>query len=357
MKKWMYVTAALVGLALTGCNTMYGEQEPNPERGLPWESVPPESRGIRSEDLARMVEHVHRNNLAIDSIVIYKDGTVPFEMYFNQYDSATSHNLKSTSKGVISALVGIAIHEGFIESVETPVRSYFPELDSDDPRMDELTIRDLLTMSAGLRWNENDLNSMYTFFVSKRIAERVLGQPFDEEPGSSFTYNTGLTHLLSVIISRASGMSTIDFARRFLFEPLEIQNVQWSVDRDGVQIGGSELFLTPRAMTKFGVLYLQNGVYDEQQVIPAEWVRESTTTQIEGSFHGSRIEYGYLWWLDVGNGLFTYLDGEDVFLAMGVHGQRILVHRDLNAVVVITADQGDESQVDILIRDFILPAL
>jgi CubicO group peptidase (beta-lactamase class C family) len=304
-----------------------------------------------------MVEHIEDNNLAIHSVIMYRDGTIPFEIYFDPYNENVSHNLKSTSKGVISALVGIALREGYIESLDESVLSYFPEYETSDRAKSEITIRDLLTMSSGLKWNENDLNSMYTFFVSKRIVPRVLDLPVVSEPGSTFNYNTGLTHLLSAIIERASGMTTLEFAEEYLLGPLDIHNVQWEQDRNDVYIGGSELFMTPRAMTKFGVMYLQNGRYSGRQVVPAEWVRESTTTQIEGSFHGAQVRYGYLWWLEVGNPLFTYLDGEDAFLAMGVHGQRILVHPRLNTVVVITADQADESQCDILIRDFILPAL
>jgi len=304
-----------------------------------------------------MVKYIEKNNLVIDSIIIYKDGTIPFEKYFDPYNESFTHNLKSTSKGVISALVGIAVREGYIQNLDESVLSYFPEYKVSDPKISEITIRDLLTMSSGLKWNENGLNSMYTFFVSKRIVPRVLNLPVVTEPGSTFNYNTGLTHLLSAIISRASGMSTLAFAEEYLFEPLDIHNVQWDRDRNGVYIGGSELFMTPRAMTKFGVMYLQNGMYSGQQVVPAEWVRESTTMQIEGSFHGTQVQYGYLWWLDVENQLFTYLDDEDAFLAMGVHGQRIFIHPDLNMVVVITADQEDESQCDILIRDFILPSL
>ena len=152
-------------------------------------------------------------------------------------------------------------------------------------------------------------------------------------------------------------MSTLQFAREYLFGPLDIHNVQWDKDREGFHIGGSELFLTPRAMTKLGVLYLHDGAYSGRQVVPEEWVRESTVRQIEGTFHGARIRYGYLWWLDIGNRLFTYLDNEDTILAMGVHGQRIFIHPGLDTVVVITADQRDESQCDILIRDYILPAI
>lgn len=357
MKKSMVIIGLAFLVITTGCSSMSGEADPTDDSEWPWETVTPESQGIQSDNLTRMVNYIEENNLAIDSIIIYKNGTIPFETYFEPYSKDFTHNLKSTSKGVISALVGIAIREGYIESLDESVITYFPEYKFRDPRVSEITIRDLLTMSSGLKWNENGLNSMYTFFVSKRIVPRVLNLPVETEPGSTFNYNTGLTHLLSAIISRASGMSTLAFAEEYLFKPLDINNVQWDQDRNGVYIGGSELFMTPRAMTKFGVMYLQNGMYSGQQVVPAEWVRESTTTKIEGSFHGAQIQYGYLWWLYVGNPLFTYLDKEGAFLAMGVHGQRIFIHPELDMVVVITADQEDESQCDILIRDFILPAL
>jgi CubicO group peptidase (beta-lactamase class C family) len=216
---------ALVAAITTGCNTMYGQQEIGAEAALPWESVSPESQGIEPEDVTRMVEHIEQNDLSIDSVIIYKNGTIPVELYFDPYNKDVSHNMKSTSKGVISALVGIALQEGFIESLDERVLSYFPEYEADDEEELEITIRDLLTMSAGLQWNENDLNSMYTFFVSKRIAKRVLNQPLVDEPGSRFNYSTGLTHLLSVIISRATDMSTQQFAEEYLFEPLDIHNV------------------------------------------------------------------------------------------------------------------------------------
>lgn len=265
--------------------------------------------------------------------------------------------MKSTSKGIISALVGIALREGYIESLDQKILSFFPEYEADHQMKSDITIRDLLTMSSGLEWNENGFNSMYTFFVNKRIVPRILDLPIETEPGSSFNYNTGLTHLLSAIITKATEMTTFEFAREYLLEPLNIHNVQWDKDRNGIYIGGSELFITPRDMTKFGVMYMQHGVYSGQQVVPEDWVRKSTATQIEGSFHGTKIQYGYLWWRHIDNRLFSYLDNENAYLAMGSHGQRILIHPDLDTVVVITADQEDASQCDILIRDFILPAL
>lgn len=357
MKKWMYLAGLVFAVVTTGCGSMYGQDDPGTESDWPWEAASPQSQGIGSEDVDRMVEHIEANDLSVHSVIVYRDGTIPVEVYFDRYDPSTSHNMKSTSKGVISTLVGIALQEGFIESLDEPVLSYFPEYQPDDAGKLGITIRDLLTMSAGLKWSENDLNSMYTFFVSRRIAGRVLEAPLVDEPGSTFNYNTGLTHLLSVIVSRASGMSTLEFAQTYLFEPLGIRNVQWDKDRDGYHIGGSELYLTPRDMTKLGVLYMNGGTYAGRQVVSADWVRESTSTQMTGSFHGATVEYGYLWWLRIGNALFTYLDDEDAFLAMGVRGQRILVLPERDTVVVVTADQRDESQCDLLIRDYIVPAL
>jgi CubicO group peptidase (beta-lactamase class C family) len=359
-RKSTTIFALFVGLTaaiLTGCHSMYGIDDPGAPSQWPWEAVSPESQGIRSADIDRMVDHIEGSDLDVHSVIIYRDGTVPVELYFDPFEATTTHNMKSTSKGVISTLVGIALHEGFIESLDDSVLSYMPEYDDGDPGKDDITIRDLLTMSAGLKWDENNLNSMYTFFVSKRIAKRVLDQPLEDTPGTTFTYNTGLTHLLSVVISRASGMSTMEFAEAYLFGPLEIENVQWDTDRDGVHIGGSELFLTPRDMMKLGVLYLNGGVYDGMQVVPASWVEMATSTQITGSFHGASIEYGYLWWLGIGNPLFTYLDEDDAFMAMGVRGQRILVLPESDTVVLVTADQHDASQIDLLIRDYIRPAL
>lgn len=352
-----YIIGVMIAIILTGCKSMYGAQNSEPESGWLWKTVSPESQGFRSVELQRMVEHINSSNLAIHSVIIYRNGTIPFETYFEPYATDISHNLKSTSKGVISALIGIALHEGFIGSLDDSVLSYLPDFEVNDIRKTDITIRDLLTMSSGLQWDENDLNSMYTFFVSKRITGRVLKQPLVDEPGSRFNYNTGLTHLLSAIISEASGMSTLQFAEKYLFEPLDIRNVQWETDRDGYHVGGSELFLTPRAMTKFGVLYLQEGEYAGRQLIPKDWIRESTKIQIEGSLHGTPVQYGYLWWLGIDNPSFTYLDNETAFLAMGVHGQRIFISPELDAVIVITADEHDESQSDHLIRDFILTAI
>lgn len=350
-----------MGLMLTvifaSCDKMFEDLSPASQSEWPWENVTPESQDIASEDLEGMVKHIEDKKLAIHSVIIYKNGTIPFEEYFEPFNNEALHNLKSTSKGIISALTGIALEKGYINSIDESIFSYLSDYDVDTTGKSNISIRNLLTMTSGLEWVENNLNSMYTFFVNKRIVKRVLAQPLVNEPGTTFNYNTGLTHLLSAIISEASGMSTLEFAQEYLFKPLEIENIQWDTDREGYYIGGSELFLTPRAMTKFGAMYLNDGEYQGRQIVPEDWVIESTTTQIEGSSFGANIQYGFLWWLYIDNPLFTYLEDENRFLAMGARGQRIFIYPELDAVVVITADQRNESQSDILIRDFILPAL
>ena len=353
----MYIVGLTLGVIFSGCDKMIVEISPAAESEWPWEKVSPESQDIESEVLEQMVEHIENNKLAIHSVIIYKNGTIPYEEYFEPFNNEALHNLKSTSKGIISALTGIALEEGYINSIDESIFSYLSDYDVDTAGKSNITIRNLLTMTSGLEWEENNLNSMYTFFINKRIVKRVLDQSLVNEPGTTFNYNTGLTHLLSAIISEASGMSTLEFAQKYLFEPLEIENIQWDTDREGYYIGGSELFLTPRAMMKFGVMYLNDGEYQGRQIVPEDWVIESTTTQIEGSSFGANIQYGFLWWLYIDNPLFTYLEDENRFLAMGARGQRIIIFPALDAVVVITADQRDESQCDILIRDFILPAL
>lgn len=357
MKKRIYIVGLILAVIFTSCEKMIEDLSPDAESGWPWEKVTPESQDIASEDLDNMVEHIEDNKLAIHSVIIYKNGTIPFEEYFEPFTNEALHNLKSTSKGIISALTGIALEEGYINSLDEGIFTYLSDYDVDTTGKSNITIRNLLTMTSGLEWDENNLNSMYTFFVNKRIVKRVLDQSLVNEPGTTFNYNTGLTHLLSAIITEASGMSTLEFAQKYLFEPLEIENIQWDTDREGYYIGGSELFLTPRAMMKFGVMYLNDGEYQGRQIVPEDWVIESTTTQMEGSFFGANIEYGFLWWLYIDNPLFTYLEDENRFLAMGSRGQRIFIYPELDAVIVITSDQRDESQCDILIRDFILPAL
>jgi len=357
MKKYVYILALPFVMMLAGCDKMFEELDPPSESDWPWESVTPGSEDISSTELEQMEEYIESNNLSIHNIIIYKNGTIPYEAYFEPFDNQSLHNLKSTSKGVISALTGIALEEGYIQSLDEKIFTYLTGYDVDTTGKSGITIRHLLTMTSGLKWEENNLNSMYTFFVNKRIVKRVLDLPLVDDPGTKFNYNTGCTHLLSAIITEASGMSTLEFAQKYLFEPLEIENIQWDTDREGYYIGGSELFLTPRAMTKFGVMYLNGGAYMGRQIVPEDWVFESTTTQVEGTSFGADIQYGYLWWLDIGHSLFTYLDGEERFLAMGARGQRIFVYPERDAVVVITSEQRDESQCDILIRDYIMPAL
>lgn len=352
----VFVVGLTIAGLFTGCDKMIEELDPPAASDWPWESVSPESQGISSEDLGRIDAYIDSANVGIHSVILYKNGTIPYEEYFEPFNENALHNLKSTSKGVISALTGIALEEGYIEGLDEKIFNYLSDYNVDTTGKSDITIRHLLTMTSGLKWEENNFNSMYTFFVNKRIVKRVLDQPLVAEPGTEFNYNTGLTHLLSAIITEASGMSTLEFAQKYLFEPLGIEHIQWDTDREGYYIGGSELFLTPRAMMKFGVMYLNNGAYMGRQIVPEDWVFESTSTQIEGSSFGADIKYGYLWWLEIDHPLFTYLEDENRFLAMGVRGQRIFIYPELDAVVVITSDQRDESQCDILIRDFILPA-
>ena len=157
-RKWSAAAkaAVLIGVIIgfAGCENMYGKYDEASAEGFFWEGVSPESVGVNSELLDDMLGYIDENSLGIDSIIIYKDEAIPFETYFGQYGEYVSHNMKSTSKGVISALIGIALAEGFIGSLDEKVYDYFPEFEVNDPGKRDITLENLLTMTSGLEWQE-----------------------------------------------------------------------------------------------------------------------------------------------------------------------------------------------------------
>jgi len=237
-------------------------------------------------------------------------------------------NIKSASKSLISTLVGIAIDRGRIKGLREPVVTYFPELKSDrDPRKREITIEDLLTMRAGL---ESTSGPNYGRWVQSPDWIRfALTRPMVADPGSAMQYSTGSSHLLSAVITRATGMSTWQFANEQLARPLGFSLARWPQDPQGVYFGGNEMLLTPKQMIAVGELYLHRGVANGRQVVPASWVDTSCVPRTTSVFDGDR-QYGYGWWIQEFNG------GTPCF-AWGYGGQYIFVFRDLDLVVTATS--------------------
>jgi CubicO group peptidase (beta-lactamase class C family) len=304
-----------------------------------------------SETLAGMFDYIEREGVNVHGVLVVRHGYTVVEAYAPPYRPDVEHNTYSCGKSVTSALVGIAIEEGYIDGAGQEVLDFFPErtFANAGPRKAAMTLEHLLTMTAGLDWPESSVpysssrNILGQMLRSRDWVQFVLDRPMVAQPGTTFNYSTGVSHLLSAIIQQATGMSASSFARDHLFGPLGIPRVYWRSSPDGVTLGGGGIWMTPREMARFGQLYLQGGVWDGRQVIPADWVAASVARQVTA--HTTAPYYGYQWWVR-SNGSYA---------AHGYKGQRIFVMPDLDMVVVFTGDiQG--SAPSYLLSAYIVPA-
>ena len=262
------------------------------------------------------------------SLLVSWRGTLIAEHYARGVRATTLANVKSASKSIIAALVGIAIERRLIKSVREPIVSYFPELRSDpDRRKQAITVEDLLTMRSGL---ESTSGRNYGVWVkSGNWVRYALRQPIVSAPGTAMEYSTGSSHLLSAILTKVSGVSTWQFAQTALATPLGLRLARWPMDPQGIYFGGNEMLLTSRQMMAIGQLYLDHGQANGRQIVPASWVETSCVPRTTSVWDGDR-RYGYGWWIQA-------FDGGTACFAWGYGGQYIFVFRDLNLVVVATS--------------------
>ena len=260
-------------------------------------------------------------------------GEVVLERYFNGARATRAANIKSVSKSIISALVGVAIDRGMVPGLETPIRTYFPEIAKDkDARKQRITIEDLLTMRSGL---ESTSNRNYGAWVqSRNWVQHALAKPLFAEPGTEMEYSTGNTHLLSAILTKATGASTWQFAQDSLAKPLGFTLPRWPQDPQGIYFGGNDMLLTPRQMLSFGELYLRRGRISVKgsdpttHVVPQKWIEQSFVPRGISPISGN--QYGYGWWM-------REIAGHQAYFAWGFGGQYIILVPDLDLVVVTTS--------------------
>lgn len=246
-------------------------------------------------------------------------------------------NMKSASKSIISLLVGIAIDRGLIENKEQPIHGYFTEYFELLPESDSLkwtiTIEDLLTMRSGLE--TTSFHNYGRWVTSDDWVKYALEQPMVEKPGGDMVYSTGTSHLLSVIIEKASGMSTRAFAEKYLFEPMNIEPGSWQQDPNGYYFGGNNMAMKPSDMVKVGQMVLNGGTYEGRRIVSKEWIRNSFKTYTRSNYNP--YDYGYMWW--------NKMVGEyKVFFAWGYGGQYIFMLPELDAVIVITSSLAGATQ-------------
>jgi CubicO group peptidase (beta-lactamase class C family) len=262
------------------------------------------------------------------SLLISVDGELVEERYFNGARASQPANLKSASKSLLSALAGIALDRGYLSSVHDTIDRFFLEhlKHPDDVKKKSITIEDLLTMRSGL---ETTSNVNYGRWVqSNNWVRYALARPLVDEPGGRMIYSTGNSHLLSAILTKATKMSTFDFARRYLAAPLGVPMAPWLRDPQGIYLGGNEMQWTPRGMLAFGELYLNGGRVGNKQIISEKWIKESLKPRTRSRW--SNREYGYGWWIDS-------LGGHATYYAWGHGGQFIFTVPTLKLVVATTS--------------------
>lgn len=322
-----------------------------------WPVSTPEAQGMKTDFLSAADKRIMENYPNLYSLLVVRYGYLVYEKYYQGMGKYDSNPVYSVTKSVMSALIGIAINEKLIENTGQKVAGFLPEYFSqiDDERKKDITIENVLTMTGGLEPIDSDYAA---YFTSGDWLDYALRKPLEDSPGKSWAYNTGLTHILSAVITKTSKMNTLEYAEKSLFEPLGIEDIQqWDKDAKGYYCGGSGLSLSPRDMAKLGYLYLKNGVWDGKQVIPGDWVAESTKKHLSV---GSDENYGYLFWSWDSkakiNGKAYYAYG-----ANGSGGQYIIVVPDLDVVAVVTANRNysskDKADTADIIWDYVIPSI
>jgi CubicO group peptidase (beta-lactamase class C family) len=264
----------------------------------------------------------------LHSLTVSQAGELTFEYYARGHGATRHANIKSASKSVISTLTGIALDRGIIPGLDTPIVRWFPELKKDpDPRKAAITVGHLLSMQTGLASTSGDQYGRWV--TSGNWVRHALARPMVSDPGTSMEYSTGTSHILSALLTKATGKTTHQFATEVLARPLGFTLARWTRDPQGIYFGGNEMSMTPRQMVALGELYLNRGRAGSRQVVPAAWVEAACTPRTRSRWDSDR-EYGYGWWTqDVG--------GHRACFAWGFGGQYIFVFRELDLVVAITS--------------------
>jgi CubicO group peptidase (beta-lactamase class C family) len=261
---------------------------------------------------------------------------------FNYYDPAehpyyrggAPHNLQSTTKSIVATVLGAAVHQGVIASLDEPLLRHLAAYRDvrTDPRLERATLRDLLTMRSGIEWHEQDrpLDSTNTTLLlegSRDWVRFTLAQPMDADPGTKWAYNSGGSHLISAIIHGATGRDAEAYGREFLFGPLGITDLYWKRGGGGLPDGEGGLYLRPEDLAKIGYLYLHDGVWEGRRLLPAGWARDATARHVELGTSPNGPGYGYQWWrLDRG--------GEEFWVTRGFGGNYLVIAPRLGIIAV-----------------------
>lgn len=305
-----------------------------------WKSSAPEKQGMDSVQLDKAERLYSQNFPSAYSLLVIRQGYIVKEAYYNGMDENRANNIYSITKSFISALTGICIKEGFIESVNQKMLDFYPEFVTADmdPMKKDITIKHMLTHTSGLSGGGGD--DWLKSTVESKLASK---------PGEVFSYSNSVPDLLSGIITKKTGMNTREFAEKKLFGPLGISVEKWETTPKGIYMGANGMYMTPRELAKLGYLYLNYGYWDGSQILPSDWVMESS------SIHASldRLKaYGYLMWVRQNPDTFKGRKISTYYL-YGHMGQYVCIFPELDLLVVMSADTTDTRRDTFFVMDLI----
>lgn len=282
-----------------------------------------------------------KNNPNIYGLIIFSEDSIIQESYYNEHNSKSLFNDQSITKSIISLLIGIAIEKKYIKSVDQKLVDFFPQLNQDvDLRKLDITLRMVMNQTSGLY--REDLRRLAVYLKNANPTKMVLESPLAGTPGADWVYNNAASHLLSVIITKATNMDTKAFAERFLFSPMEITIYEWGKMRDGYYDGSGLLGLKMQIsdLLKVGMMVSNKGIYHNRQVVPAAWIEEITNPKVkyEATWGFPNSTYALCWYSS------SYKETSFIY-AMGWGGQFIVLIPSLKAVVVVNQSISDRNAI------------
>lgn len=348
----LYVLLTIAMLLAIGCTPSDDAAE---EPDKPAEVAEPVDPYVRGLSTAHMEEARARGEALprLHSMVVARHGEVLFEERFGGPSLNTPVNVKSVSKSLLSALVGAAIEQDYLRGTDQAIAPFFEDYlgPEADPRKQDITVAHLLTMQSGL---ERTSGGNYGAWVSSpNWARYKITRPLQADPGTARSYSTGNSHLLSAVLTQATGQSTWAFAQSVLAEPLGIRLPQWPADPQGIYFGGNDMMISPRDLVRIGELYRKGGYLDGQRILPQDWVRASFRPRATSRWSGAG--YGYGWFI-------SHIEDHIAYYGWGYGGQYLYVLPGLELTIVITSDpynsggRGHRSDLQQIVAEEIVPA-
>jgi CubicO group peptidase (beta-lactamase class C family) len=286
---------------------------------------------MSSDGVRQLVDFGAKNDM--DSLLVVRHGKAVVDAYYAPFRPGIKRHIYSATKGVTATLIGIAIRDGLLKSVDQPIMGFFPAERTPKAKVDHqaITLKHVLDMTSGIDWKEplDGLpESMFQMTSSANWTDFILNRPMARTPGTVFNYNSGNSQLLSAILSTAAGSSADVYAKKRLFGPLGITDVVWRKDPQGHSIGGFGLYMHPRDMAKIGYLYLHNGAWQSERLLPKEWTDKVSQATVDmGMGTEPVVRYANGWWS---------IPERNVYMAVGFHRQLIVVMPKLDLVVATT---------------------